>query len=1222
MRKLLFGLIGMVVAVAAAVLILPGLIDWNGYKPDLIAEIRKATGRDMRIDGDLDLALLPSPRLSAAGVRIANVDGAAAPDMVRLEALGVRIRLRPLLSGRIEVESMVLIEPAIELERLRDGRVNWVIAAAAVPGPARREAAAASDASDTPDASGRSGVRLENLRIRNGAVTWRDSAAGTVERLTGVDAAISAESLSGPFRAEGGFVVRGAPIRFSAALGRIDAVSPAPMQLGLEVAETGAEARLAGALADVRRTPRLTGRLSARIPDPSKLAAALAADAPPWSGGAFSLSAEVDASAGRMSLDGLELRLGPTAATGRVAASFGEEVRADVALVVKHVDFDDLRRAARSAPQKPAGAGPAAGSVEPPPSAAGGFRLPGNVGGALRVEIESARLMGGRLRGIELAASLDDGRIALRRLSLHLPGEAEVALAGALSSADGEPAFEGGVEGRADNVRALLGWLGIDLARVPADRLRKVAVKAGIRVDRRQLQATDIDMWFDASRVRGGVTYAFRERAAFGARFNVDQFNVDAYVAPAPAEGAGARPADDGGKDDAGEAAGGAPSTAQRKADAPPLAALAGFDANLDLRIGALNYRGTPFRDVVLDATVAAGALTLRRAHIGSVAGTSATVTGSLGGFDGQPWFKGNFSAASEDPTGLLRLAGIEPSGPARRLGRLALRGRVDSGPDETALDATLDVAGGKLRLVGSVAGLEEADRHDLVLAVDHPDAARLARLFGLEIGAADDEPAPFALALRSRGARRAARIEATLKALDVEATLAGEVADPLGAFALNGTLAAAHPNYARLMGAFDVGLRLAGWNPGAVSLSTALKAGRSGIALEGLAGRIGPVQIGGGVQASFAAGRPRVTADLAADRIPVDLLFPPGPPRSRQDAEPPSAAPAAPGAAARGERFSRAPLDLPIPGGFDADLALRAQTLTWRGLRIDEPRAAVALRDRVLRVDEFVGRTFGGGFEAKGEVENAGAQSFKASLSVDRVDIEQALSGAADFVEGRLDLDLTVAGSGRSERALISSLDGKGRLGVRGGAIRGFDLRTLSDRFKRLRGSDGLLALPVNILTLPADLLAVLEAPLEGGKTGVSSLDGAFTIGKGVLRADDLRMEADAGRAEAAGTIDLPRWWVDAKGRIRLTEHRDAPPLGVALGGPLDGPDLAFDLKALEGYLLRRGIGSVLERALPIIPRAPSPAPPGPAPKPAPLGPRSVAPEDVLKGLLEGLVR
>ena len=1213
MRKLLFGLIGVVVAIAAAVLILPGLIDWNGYKPELIAEVREAIGRDMRIDGDLDLALLPSPRLSAAGVRIANVDGAAAPDMVRLEALGIRIRLRPLLSGRIEVESVVLIEPVIELERLRDGHVNWAVDAAEAPEPARREAAAASesDASDTPDASARSDVRLENLHIRNGAVTYRDSAAGTVQRVTGVDAAISAESLSGPFRAEGGFVARRTPVRFSAALGRIDAASPVPLQLGLEVAGTGAEARLAGALADIRRAPRLTGRLSASIPDPSKLAAALAADAPRWSGGAFSLSAEVDASAGRMSLDELELRLGPTAATGRVAASFGDEVRADVALAVKHVDLDDLRRAARSAEPKPAGPGPAAGPAKPPPAAAGGFRLPANIGGVLRVEIESAQLMGGRLRGIELAAALDDGRIALRRLSLHLPGEVEIALSGALSGADGEPAFEGSVEGRADNVRALLGWLGTDLTRVPADRLRKLTVKAGIRADRRQLQATDIDMWFDASRVRGGVTYAFRERAAFGARFNVDHFNVDAYVAPAPAGGTGARPADD-----AEEAAGGAPSTAQR--NAPPLAALAEFDANLDLRIGALNYRGTSFRDVVLDATVAGGALTLRRAQIGSVAGTSATVTGSLGGFDGQPWFKGSFSAAAEDPTGLLRLAGIELSGPARRLGRLALRGRADSGPDETALDATLDVAGGKLRLVGSLAGLEEADRHDFDLAVDHPDAARLALLFGIELDGGDDEPAPFALALRSRGSRRAARLEATLKALDVEATLAGEVADPLGAFALDGTLAATHPNYARLMGAFDADLRSAGWNPGAVSLSTALKAGRSGIVLEGLAGRIGPVQIGGGIQASFAAGRPRVTADLTVDQIPVDLLFPPGP---RQGTEPPSDAPAAPG-----ERFSRAPLDLPIPGGFDADLALRAQTLTWRGLRIDEPRAAVALRDRVLKIDEFAGRMFDGGFEAKGEVEGADAPSFKASLSVDRADIGQALSEAAGFIEGRLDLDLTMAGSGRSEHALVSSLDGKGRLGVRGGAIRGFDLRTLSDRYKRLQGSDGLLALPLNILTLPADLLAVLQAPLEGGKTGVSSLDGAFTIGKGVLRTDDIRMEAEAGRAEAAGTIDLPRWRVDAKGRIRLTEHRDAPPLGIALGGPLDGPDFAFDLKPLERYLLRRGIGSVLKRALPVIPRPPSPAPPGaapkPAPNPAPLGPRNIEPEDVLKGLLEGLAR
>ena len=45
--------------------------------------------------------------------------------MVRLKSLEVRIRFLPLLKGNIEVESVTLVEPVIELEVLADGRANW-----------------------------------------------------------------------------------------------------------------------------------------------------------------------------------------------------------------------------------------------------------------------------------------------------------------------------------------------------------------------------------------------------------------------------------------------------------------------------------------------------------------------------------------------------------------------------------------------------------------------------------------------------------------------------------------------------------------------------------------------------------------------------------------------------------------------------------------------------------------------------------------------------------------------------------------------------------------------------------------------------------------------------------------------------------------------------------------------------------------------------------------
>ena len=71
MKKFLFGLVGLMVVVVAVLLVGPGLWDWNGYKPEILERIKAETGREMAIDGDLSLAVLPSPRLAVAGVRIA-----------------------------------------------------------------------------------------------------------------------------------------------------------------------------------------------------------------------------------------------------------------------------------------------------------------------------------------------------------------------------------------------------------------------------------------------------------------------------------------------------------------------------------------------------------------------------------------------------------------------------------------------------------------------------------------------------------------------------------------------------------------------------------------------------------------------------------------------------------------------------------------------------------------------------------------------------------------------------------------------------------------------------------------------------------------------------------------------------------------------------------------------------------------------------------------------
>ena len=84
MKAFLYILIGLVVVLAAVVLIAPSLIDWNTHKDRIAEKIRKETGRAFTIEGDMSLALLPVPALSASRVCLANIEGGSPEPTVTL----------------------------------------------------------------------------------------------------------------------------------------------------------------------------------------------------------------------------------------------------------------------------------------------------------------------------------------------------------------------------------------------------------------------------------------------------------------------------------------------------------------------------------------------------------------------------------------------------------------------------------------------------------------------------------------------------------------------------------------------------------------------------------------------------------------------------------------------------------------------------------------------------------------------------------------------------------------------------------------------------------------------------------------------------------------------------------------------------------------------------------------------------------------------------------
>src|SRR5262245_22986062 len=103
LRNLVLCLIGLVVAAAIAVFFLLQSIDFNQYRPLIQAEVRRLTGRDLEIVGDLKLALSLRPTIEVHDVRFANAMWGSRRDMARIDSLRAVIELLPLMSGALRI---------------------------------------------------------------------------------------------------------------------------------------------------------------------------------------------------------------------------------------------------------------------------------------------------------------------------------------------------------------------------------------------------------------------------------------------------------------------------------------------------------------------------------------------------------------------------------------------------------------------------------------------------------------------------------------------------------------------------------------------------------------------------------------------------------------------------------------------------------------------------------------------------------------------------------------------------------------------------------------------------------------------------------------------------------------------------------------------------------------------------------------------------------------
>ena len=183
--KWLFGLvIVLVLLVVAAAVVLPMVVDPNDYKPQIVAAAKDKLGRDLAIEQDLNLTVFPWLGIETGGVRVGNAAGFTEQAFAEIDQLGLKVKLMPLLSRQIEVDTLVLKGLRLNLEKDASGKTNWDdLAGPQDDEPAQAEKA---DQQQSADEDSQVALSIQGVQIEDARISWDDRQAGQQYVLDGV----------------------------------------------------------------------------------------------------------------------------------------------------------------------------------------------------------------------------------------------------------------------------------------------------------------------------------------------------------------------------------------------------------------------------------------------------------------------------------------------------------------------------------------------------------------------------------------------------------------------------------------------------------------------------------------------------------------------------------------------------------------------------------------------------------------------------------------------------------------------------------------------------------------------------------------------------------------------------------------------------------------------------------------------------------------------------
>ena len=329
--------IGLMVLCGAALAVILVAPPTEAIRNELVAQVKSSTGRDLSIKGDAGLTFFPALGFTMGDVSLSAPPAMGGAPFVRMKRLTVQVKLLPLLSQKVAIDSFILDEPVIDLRVDKQGQKSWDFAAHQA-GPKRTQLAQADGRGGTVNDAGSSWpgagsgaseggfdvaaleqLELGDVWIINGTVGYTDEGSGTNERVDAINATLGLKSIASPFTLEGDLRYKGEQVAFNSNLRSLKSIlGQRPADLDATVQSPHLTGTFKGRV-DVSQDLRLDGDVTAQSDSVRGLATWLGAELPKAKGfGPFSLKGRLRADGPVYDLSNIKLGLDGATGDGKV----------------------------------------------------------------------------------------------------------------------------------------------------------------------------------------------------------------------------------------------------------------------------------------------------------------------------------------------------------------------------------------------------------------------------------------------------------------------------------------------------------------------------------------------------------------------------------------------------------------------------------------------------------------------------------------------------------------------------------------------------------------------------------------------------------------------------------------------------------------------------------------------------------------------------------------